>query len=91
MLGFVTDNLTRSGREGKESSLSSPIANQSVLRQEIDARGWSQLDLAAKADLSVVTVNAAVNGKPISQRTKRKIADAFDLHPVSDTARRLAS
>jgi transcriptional regulator with XRE-family HTH domain len=56
-----------------------------ALRRELSLRGWSQADLAAKADLSPTTVNGIMHDKMVSLRVVRKIARALDAEPVTAT------
>jgi transcriptional regulator with XRE-family HTH domain len=55
-------------------------ANRAQL--EATRRGWSLTDLAREAGLSIPTVSAALNGRPVSVRTLRLIASAFAQAPV---------
>ncbi len=68
-----------------------PITNRPVaqvfppgdfIREELDARGWTQRDLAEIIDRPLQAVNAIVNGKKeITPATAVALAAAFDTSP----------
>ena len=60
-----------------------------ALKVEMAMRGWTQHDLARESGLSYPTVNAAVNGRTVSQRTVRAIGLALALNPPSDSLKGL--
>lgn len=70
--------------------MGNPI-NVDALRHEIDARGWTQRELARIAGLTESTVSAAFQGKPISAKTRSKLTIAFERHPAPEVGARLAS
>lgn len=52
------------------------------LRREMACRGLYCADLARLADLSPATVSAAMQGRPVSPRTLRRVAVALSRVPV---------
>ncbi len=62
--------------------LMSVIVHPGRLRQEMTRRGWAATDLAHAARLSQATISAAVNGRPISQRSLGLIAMALQRAPI---------
>jgi HTH-type transcriptional regulator/antitoxin HigA len=52
------------------------------IKQEMEARGWSQVDLAAIMDRPVQAINEILSGKKsITPDTARELAAAFGVHP----------
>ncbi len=56
--------------------------NQLRLRREMASRGWNACDLAQLAGLSAATLTAALQGRPVSPRTVRKIAMVIARTPA---------
>jgi transcriptional regulator with XRE-family HTH domain len=52
------------------------------LDRELARRGWNATDLATAAGISVATISAARHGRPVSNSTLCKIADALRNAPV---------
>lgn len=52
------------------------------LRHELAARGLQSVDVARLTGLSAATLSAAMQGRPISPRTLRKIALTLALEPI---------
>jgi transcriptional regulator with XRE-family HTH domain len=52
------------------------------LRFELARRGWDGCDLATAAGLSAATVSAAIQGRPLSTATVRKMVLALSRAPV---------
>ena len=49
-----------------------------ILQRELNARGWTQKDLAETTDLSMQTINEIIKGiKQISPETARKLSCAL--------------
>ncbi len=62
------------------------LVDVGALRRELEMRGWSQADLAAKADISPTTLSGIMHaGRSVSLRVVRKIARALDAEPVTAT------
>ena len=54
----------------------------SRLDRELARRGWNATDLAKASGISVATISAARRGRPVSNATLCKIADALRSAPV---------
>jgi transcriptional regulator with XRE-family HTH domain len=54
------------------------------LDRELARRGWNATDLAKASGISVGTISAARRGRPVSNATLSKIADALREAPVVD-------
>ena len=52
------------------------------LDRELARRGWNATDLAKASGISVGTISAARQGRPVSNATLCKIADALRRAPV---------
>jgi transcriptional regulator with XRE-family HTH domain len=52
------------------------------LDRELARRGWNATDLAKASGISVGTVSSARRGRPVSNATLSKIADALRAAPV---------
>jgi len=52
------------------------------LDRELARRGWNATDLAKASGISVGTISAARRGRPVSNATLCKIADALRAAPV---------
>ena len=52
------------------------------LERELARRGWNATDLATASGISVATISAARHGRPVSNATLCKIADALLKAPV---------
>ena len=52
------------------------------LDRELARRGWNATDLAKASGISVGTISAARRGRPVSNATVCKIADALRDAPV---------
>jgi transcriptional regulator with XRE-family HTH domain len=52
------------------------------LDRELARRGWNATDLAKASGISVGTISAARRGRPVSNATVCKIADALRAAPV---------
>jgi transcriptional regulator with XRE-family HTH domain len=52
------------------------------LDRELARRGWNATDLAIASGISVGTVSSARRGRPVSNATLSKIADALRAAPV---------
>jgi HTH-type transcriptional regulator/antitoxin HigA len=53
-----------------------------ILRREIEARGWTQKDLAVKMGLDKQTLGQIVNGRqPITPKVARQLAAALGTSP----------
>jgi transcriptional regulator with XRE-family HTH domain len=52
------------------------------LDRELARRGWNATDLAKASGISVGTVSGARRGRPVSNATLSKIADALRAAPV---------
>jgi transcriptional regulator with XRE-family HTH domain len=52
------------------------------LDRELARRGWNATDLAKAAGISVGTISAARQGRPVSNATLSKIADALRSAPI---------
>ena len=52
------------------------------LDRELARRGWNATDLAKASGISVGTVSSARRGRPVSNATLSKIADALRVAPV---------
>lgn len=59
------------------------------LRHQRELRCWSVADLARAAGLTWPTAAQADAGEDVSAATARKIHDALEASPPSDTAKRL--
>lgn len=51
--------------------------NVQALRRQMALRGWNGVDLAYHAGVVPATVSAAMQGRPISSATLRKLAEAL--------------
>ena len=60
-----------------------------TLKAELDARGWTQQDAAARAGVSENTFSLAAQGKNVSPKTFYKIGLTLKLNPPLDNAARL--
>ena len=54
------------------------------LDRELARRGWNATDLAKASGVSVGTISAARRGRPVSNATLCKIAEALQAAPVVD-------
>ena len=54
----------------------------SRLDRELARRGWNATDLAKASGISVATISAARRGRPVSNATLSRIADALRSEPV---------
>jgi len=52
------------------------------LDRELARRGWNATDLARASGVSVGTISAARRGRPVSNATLGKIADALCTAPI---------
>jgi transcriptional regulator with XRE-family HTH domain len=52
------------------------------LDRELARRGWNATDLAKASGISVGTISAARRGRPVSNATLCKIADALRTAPI---------
>ena len=52
------------------------------LDRELARRGWNATDLAKASGISVATISAARNGRPVANSTLCKIAEALLKAPV---------
>jgi transcriptional regulator with XRE-family HTH domain len=52
------------------------------LDRELARRGWNATDLAKASGISVGTISAARRGRPVSNATVCKIADALRAAPI---------
>ena len=52
------------------------------LDRELARRGWNATDLAKASGISVATISAARRGRPVSNATLSRIADALRSAPV---------
>ena len=52
------------------------------LDRELARRGWNATDLAKASGISVATISAARRGRPVSNASLCKIADALRNAPV---------
>ena len=52
------------------------------LDRELARRGWNATDLAKASGISVATISAARRGRPVSNATLSKIAEALRAAPV---------
>jgi transcriptional regulator with XRE-family HTH domain len=69
-----------------ERRTASATVDVAALRRELELRGWSQADLAAKADISPTTLSGIMHsGKAVSLRVVKKIARALDAEAVTPT------
>lgn len=64
----------------------SVVVNARRLRQELARRGLSARDLAGQARLSVLTVRAAMAGRPIAPSSLKLIAETLKRIPVLEVA-----
>ncbi len=55
--------------------------NRARLLHEMACRGWHASDLAHEARLSGATVSHLMQGRPVSPRTLRKVAQSFVRTP----------
>ena len=55
--------------------------NVERLRRELVIRGWNGVDLAYYAKVSPATVSAALQGRPVTSLTVRKMALALSQAP----------
>jgi lambda repressor-like predicted transcriptional regulator len=69
----------KSGRERIETTISLDSAR---LRAALAARGLSAAALTEIAKISPNTATSAMNGRPITTQSARKIAEAIDRTPV---------
>ena len=58
--------------------------NPERLHRELVIRGWNGSDLALRARLSPATISAALQGRPISTTTLRKMVLALTRQPKID-------
>ena len=56
--------------------------NPAKLDREMARRGWNATDLAKAARVSMATISGARRGRPVSNATLCKIADALMKAPV---------
>ena len=54
------------------------------LDRELARRGWNATDLAKASRISVGTISAARRGRPVSNATLCKIAEALRSAPIVD-------
>jgi hypothetical protein len=59
------------------------------LPRELELRLWTISDLALHSGVSRPTASLAAGGGGVSMRSARKIREALELHPPSQTARDL--
>ena len=59
------------------------------LDRELARRGWNATDLAKASGISVGTISSARRGRPVSNATLSKIADALHAAPVVEGVDRL--
>jgi transcriptional regulator with XRE-family HTH domain len=52
------------------------------LDRELARRGWNATDLAKASGISVGTISAARQGRPVSNATLSKIAEALHAAPI---------
>jgi transcriptional regulator with XRE-family HTH domain len=52
------------------------------LDRELARRGWNATDLAKASGISVGTVSAARRGRPVSNATLSKVAEALRAAPI---------
>jgi transcriptional regulator with XRE-family HTH domain len=52
------------------------------LDRELARRGWNATDLAKASGISVATISAGRRGRPVSNATLSKIADALREAPI---------
>jgi transcriptional regulator with XRE-family HTH domain len=72
--------------EGRRVTSATVLVDVVALRHELALRGWSQADLAAKADISPTTLSGVMHSaKAVSLRVVKKIARALDAEPVTPT------
>jgi len=78
--------------EGRRATSGTVLVDVVALRRELELRGWSQADLAAKADISPTTLSGIMHsGKAVSLRVVKKIARTLDAEPVTATMAALLS
>jgi DNA-binding Xre family transcriptional regulator len=66
-----------------------PPLNLAYLRRALVLRNWNKADLARAADIDPTTVSAIFKGRPITKRTRRKIADALAATPEDEELKKL--
>ncbi|MFR4449659.1 MAG: hypothetical protein ACLT8P_05865 [Holdemanella porci] len=68
--------MTASGKR-KELNM---ILDEKKLINECLSRSWTQMVLRSKSGVSLTTISKAYNGKPISDKSAKKIADALVIN-----------
>lgn len=56
------------------------ILDEKKLINECLSRSWTQMVLWTKSGVSLTTISKAYNGKPISDKSAKKIADALVIN-----------
>ena len=68
--------MTASGKR-KELNM---ILDEKNLINECLSRSWTQMVLSSRSGVSLTTISKAYNGKPISDKSAKKIADALVIN-----------
>lgn len=68
--------MTASGKR-KELNM---ILDEKKLINECLSRSWTQMVLSSRSGVSLTTISKAYNGKPISDKSAKKIADALVIN-----------
>lgn len=68
--------MTASGKR-KELDM---ILDEKKLINECLSRSWTQMVLSSRSGVSLTTISKAYNGKPISDKSAKKIADALVIN-----------
>lgn len=56
------------------------ILDEKKLINECLPRSWTQMVLSSRSGVSLTTISKAYNGKPISDKSAKKIADALVIN-----------
>ena len=56
------------------------ILDEKKLINECLSRSWTQMVLRTKSGVSLTTISKTYNGKPISDKSAKKIADALVIN-----------
>lgn len=64
----------------KKKGVITMILDEKKLINECLSRSWTQMVLRTKSGVSLTTISKAYNGKPISDKSAKKIADALVIN-----------
>lgn len=80
ILFFANRGRVDGATSGRKKGVITTILDEKKLINECLSRSWTQMVLRTKSGVSFTTISKAYNGKPISDKSAKKIADALVIN-----------